>query len=196
MTVLPDLSLQGLLPEINQVVEGKVGSLKLDGHLTVDDILKLISDIQDNMEGRIGSWSWSFALGKETLHEVECRVVNSAMWHAHCQHDSKLVDGVINEARELVGSKRFAICLRDSVRCYTQCVAQHVPGIVEKQPNDQGDSNTRKPKSLPFAKCISLANRLSKAFLDKDVHKIQAVGTLGVVHDLCVDVYTSGVILR
>lgn len=125
-------------------------------------------------------WSYQLYQGPRLLDvlltsPVSSFPVNSTLWHLHDLNETKLVDDVIDEVRELVSSKSFVICLLDSVRCYSQSVAQNVLEIVQRQPNtnQEGESNSAQEKSIPFPKCISLANRLSKIILEKDGGNIE-----------------------
>ncbi|CAD7699291.1 unnamed protein product [Ostreobium quekettii] len=195
MTALPDLSLQELLPHMKSAVDENVKNIEFSELISGEAFLKLVSDMQQKMEEQLASHNWASAFETEYIETLEARVVHPAQWHPHSLQETKLIKDVINEVVEVVGSKRFAACLLDCVRCYTQCLANTVLEVMQGQTGNGQASGSSSPQaqSLPFVKCLSVANRISKKCLEKDTPKALVMGTLGVVHELCVDVYTSGV---
>ena len=70
--------------------------------------------------------------------------------HPHYWRETELIDDVLIEARQLLDSRQFASCLKESVQRYTKGVAQLVAGIMGE---GEGSGNLKETKTLAFAKC-------------------------------------------
>ncbi|GMH33425.1 hypothetical protein BSKO_01259 [Bryopsis sp. KO-2023] len=56
------------------------------------------------------------------------------------------------------------------------------------------DGGVKEPVVIPFARCATLVAKLSKGWFEPGRSGIEVVSSLGVVHDFCLEVYTSNTV--